>query len=131
MAIKVTRAVWDALQREFSRALPKECCGILLGKDGQLTDLVMAANVHPTPTTRFEIDPQVLVDTHRAARNGGARVLGYYHSHPEGPSEPSRTDRAMAAGDGMVWAIVTAGDVTFWRDDGTGFAPLSYEVGND
>jgi hypothetical protein len=32
----------------------------------------------------------------------------------------------MAAGDGSIWAIAAAGDVTFWRDDEDGFVALSY-----
>ncbi|OYX08196.1 MAG: hypothetical protein B7Z08_10465 [Sphingomonadales bacterium 32-68-7] len=65
---------------------------------------------------------------HRAARSGGPAVIGYYHSHPSGPARPSPTDRAEASGDGSVWAIVSASDVTFWRDDAAGFTPLSYAV---
>ena len=64
-------------------------------------------------------------DAHRAARQGGPEVLGYYHSHPTDQAEPSATDRAMASGDGRVWAVVAAGDVTFWRDDEDGFVKLS------
>ena len=64
------------------------------------------------------------------ARRGPAarRCVGYYHSHPTGPAEPSATDRAQASGDGRVWAIVGEDGVTFWRDDERGFAPLSYAI---
>ena len=64
--------------------------------------------------------------TLRAARAGGPRLVGYYHSHPTGAPEPSATDRAQAAHDGRVWAIAAEGEVRFWRDDETGFVPLSY-----
>jgi proteasome lid subunit RPN8/RPN11 len=87
-----------------------------------------ATNVASDRLRRYEIDPQALVDAFRAAREGGPEVIGYYHSHPQGPGEPSGIDRALAAGDGKVWAIVAERDVTFWRDDGHGFAPLSYVV---
>ena len=87
-----------------------------------------AANVAADPCRRFEIDPQALIDAHRAARADGAGVIGYYHSHPAGPSEPSAVDHALASGDGRIWAIVGEGDVTFWRDDRDGFAPLPYVV---
>lgn len=87
-----------------------------------------AANVHPDPLGHFEIDPQALVDAHRAARAGGPDLIGYYHSHPTGIAEPSATDRAQASGDGRVWAIVGGGDVTFWRDDEHGFVKLSYVI---
>jgi proteasome lid subunit RPN8/RPN11 len=128
MELELTRAALERILAEAARALPCEACGILLGHDRLIERAVPAANVHPTPRTHFEIDPQALVDAHRAARRGGPDVLGYYHSHPGGPAEPSATDRTMAAGDGRVWAIVGQGGVTFWRDDEDGFAKLSYSV---
>jgi desampylase len=108
-------------------AAPDECCGLLLGGEA-IEEARPAANVATDPLRRFEIDPQSLVDAHRGARAGELQVIGYYHSHPAGPGEPSDTDRAMAPGDGKVWAIVAKSDVTFWRDDRDGFAPLPYAV---
>jgi len=104
-----------------------ECCGLLLGRE-RIEEIRPAANVAAEPRHRFEIDPQALIDAHRAARDGGPQVIGYYHSHPTGPAEPSATDRAMASGDGRVWAIVGTDGVTFWRDDEHGFVALSYTV---
>ncbi len=111
MAIPVTRDVVSALARAAHDAHPQEACGILTGKRVQngaeeITAFIPARNVHPSPETHFEIDPQALIDAHRAARTGdGPEVLGYFHSHPTGPAQPSETDIAMSAGDGMIWAI--------------------------
>jgi proteasome lid subunit RPN8/RPN11 len=128
MRIELTRAVRERILSEAEGAFPAEACGILLGREGRIGQLQPARNVHPTPLTHFEIDPQALVDAHRAARNGGPEVIGYYHSHPNGVAEPSATDREHAPGDGRIWAIAAGGDVTFWRDDEDGFATLSYIV---
>ena len=87
-----------------------------------------AANVHPSPEMQFEIDPQTLIDAHRAARGGGPQVVGYYHSHPNGLARPSATDAQRAADDGAVWAIIAAGRVTFWRAGAGAFSALPYEV---
>ena len=107
-------------------AHPREACGLLLGRRGRIEEVRACRNVHPSPETHFEIDPQALVDAHRAARSGGPEVIGYYHSHPQGPPEPSATDRENATGDGRVWAIVGEGRVGWWRDETNGFTPLSY-----
>jgi desampylase len=109
-------------------AFPLEACGLLLGNATRIGEVRACANVHPTPETHFEIDPQALIDAHRAARNGGPHVVGYFHSHPAGPPEPSAADRAHATGDGRVWAIVGEGRVGWWRDGPDGFEPLSYAV---
>lgn len=126
--MKVQAQVIAAILAEAARSAPEECCGILRGRGNRIESAVPAANVHPSPRTHFEIDPQALVNAHRAARADGPAVLGFYHSHPVGPARPSATDRADAAHDGSVWAIAGEGGVTFWRDDEREFAPLSYEV---
>jgi len=127
--IRVTSIVLADMVREARAAVPRECCGILLGEAANITGIAPAANVHPTPETHFEIDPQALVDAHRTARSGGPHVVGYYHSHPHSAPEPSATDKAMAARDGSIWAIIgEAGDITFWKDGEAGFEPLPYAV---
>lgn len=166
--VRIAQSVVDAMLAAATAALPREACGILLAEGGRITRFVETANVHPAPLTHFEIDPQALIDAHRAARAGGAQVAGYFHSHPHGPARPSLTDQALAAQDGAIWAIAgapekgrsreaqsrTSGggqsrtsedkgrtdagesrascsiDLSFWRDDKAGFAPLSYHVAN-
>ena len=135
------RTALDALLCAAHSAHPHEACGILLGRTNRITGFTQAANVHPTPETHFEIDPQVLIDVRRGARGGGPEIIGYFHSHPNGPARPSATDRALAPGDGRIWAIAGADDdadeegdsaprftVTFWRDDIAGFTRLSYAL---
>ena len=128
MDIELTRAAFDRILAEARTGFPAEACGLLLGRGDRIEQALPTRNVHSTPQTHFEIDPQALIDAHRAARRSGSEVVGYYHSHPAGPATPSATDQAMASGDGRVWAIVAGGDVTFWRDDEDGFAKLSYIV---
>lgn len=128
MIAQVSSAVLERILAEAAAAAPRECCGILLGDGTEVRALEPARNVHPAPKTHFEIDPRALIDAHRAARRGGPQVVGYYHSHPHGPAEPSPTDQAMAARDGRVWAIAGQGEVRFWRDDEAGFEPLSLRV---
>lgn len=128
MTIAVTSTVLEALLAEAMRARPRECCGLLFGSAAAITAHRPLANVHPTPETRFAIDPQGLVDAHRAMREGGPRVVGYYHSHPAGPPAPSATDRALAGKDGMIWAIVGEGRVTLWHAEDDGLTPLPYRV---
>ncbi len=128
MKLEVSTAILDAMLAEAARAHPSECCGILLGEGDTITAIVPAANVHASPESHFEIDPQALVDAHRDARSGGPQVLGYYHSHPNGLARPSATDEAMATGQRLIWAIIAAGRVTFWREGDARFAALPYEA---
>ncbi|MEO0641995.1 MAG: M67 family metallopeptidase [Pseudomonadota bacterium] len=138
MEICVTSEAIETVRAQERAAHPHECCGLLLGEVssdvwaavGRITRAVPTANVHARPATGFEIDPQALIDAHRAQREGGPRLLGYYHSHPTGDPRPSVIDAANAPGDGMIWAICAAGDVQFWRDTPAGFKALSCSHGD-
>ncbi|MDJ0978890.1 MAG: M67 family metallopeptidase [Erythrobacter sp.] len=110
------------------QSYPQECCGLLLGGDGVITQARPARNVHPTPQTHFEIDPRALIDAHREERQGGLEVIGYYHSHPTGDTVPSARDAAQAAGDGRIWAIVARNAVRFWKSTSNGFRELSIPI---
>lgn len=128
MVLEVTSGVIATLLHEAESAGLRECCGLLLGTAERIERAEPAANVHLEPERHFEIDPAALIAAHKAARGGGPALLGYYHSHPGGSVQPSDTDRAMAGGDGRVWAIVGQGTLAFWSDQPGGFEPLSLRV---
>lgn len=127
--MRVAAVVLERLLAEAQAAAPCECCGLLLGHVDTVIAIQPAANVHPSPAAHFEIEPAALIAAHRAARRGGPQVVGYYHSHPSGPPEPSATDRALAAPDGKVWAIIGRDarggwEARFWRSAPDGFQAL-------
>ena len=126
MDIAVTREVREAMMAAARAAHPDEACGILLGSEEKITAFIETRNVHPNPATHFEIDPQALIDAHRAERDGGVEIAGYFHSHPSGEAVPSTTDQAQSARDGKVWAIIAGENLALWRDNPFGFDMLSY-----
>lgn len=129
MEIAVTSQALSQMRAAAAAAHPREACGLLLGEGARITEARETRNIHPAPRTHFEIDPQALIDAHRAARSGGAlQVLGYFHSHPVGEAAPSATDRACASQDGRVWAIIAGEDVTFWADGEQGFTALPFAL---
>ncbi len=109
---------WDMLRAAAEAAYPNEFCALLIGIDDgeglcRVTRIVPAANVHPQPQTHFELDPRVLVDVlrnlrkvGRAGQEGGERLLGHVHSHPDGPARPSAEDLAQAIEPGMFWVVM-------------------------
>jgi desampylase len=128
MVLAVARSVIETLLAEASRAGPEECCGLLLGSEDRIETALPTRNVHPSPRTRFEIDPAALIAVHKAERGGGPRIAGYYHSHPTSSAEPSATDAMRAARDYRVWAIIAGQEIAFWRDSPGGFEALSTRV---
>lgn len=115
MNVRITSDLLATLHSQAAEALPEEACGLLLGHAGMINALRPARNVADDPRRRFEIDPALLLATHREARGLGLEVLGHYHSHPNGRAEPSRRDAARALDNGQLWVIVTADAVTAWR----------------
>lgn len=141
MSLEFASGTIAAMTVAAQEAAPAEACGILLGSGTRIDAALPTANVAPDPAQHFEIDPAALIAAHRAAREGGAQVLGYFHSHPNGLARPSATDAASAARDGKVWVIVAAGsggqqdsqqdqpwEITCWHDGPDGFEALSYAV---
>lgn len=129
MVLTISQPAHAAMLSAAHRTAPNEACGLLLGTAAHIQTAAPAANVAPDPTRHFEIDPAALIAAHRAARDGSApKVVGYFHSHPNGLARPSATDESSAARDGRIWAIVADDAITCWRDGADGFEPLSYHV---
>ncbi|MCC7025000.1 MAG: M67 family metallopeptidase [Thermomicrobiales bacterium] len=92
------------------REAPRECCGIIAGRDG--------APVRVYPTTNiaegnrfYEIDPKELADLEfRELPNENAEIVAIYHSHPASPAYPSRTDVELAFWPEAVYLICSLED---------------------
>ncbi len=115
MLLRISRQHFAQLL-DFARlSAPNECCGMLFGAGNDVHSIALAPNVSITPTTRFEIDPQALIDAERQSRSNHAPLLGYFHSHPNGICKPSQTDAEMASIDGRYWLIIAGQNVKAWR----------------
>ncbi|MEH3159735.1 MAG: M67 family metallopeptidase [Sphingomonas taxi] len=101
--------------REAAASPEAEVCGLLFGEADAITAIRPCRNVAADPVRRFEIDPAALIAAHRAARDGGGRIVGHYHSHPSGLPVPSPRDAADAAPDGSLWLIAAGGELQGWR----------------
>lgn len=79
---------------------PREGCGVLLGdvegRDRTVTEVVEADNRWPDRDDRYLVDPGTLRRLVEREADGGPRILGYYHSHPDAEPVPSATDRELA-----------------------------------
>lgn len=115
MQLWLSSALHEGLLSAAHSAHPHECCGLLFGQNGSVDRFLPTANVAADPARTFEIDPAALIGAERETRLGGDRLIGYYHSHPNGRAEPSRCDAESAAPDGRLWLLIAGGTVTGWR----------------
>lgn len=96
----------ETIVAHAKREQPAECCGILLGRPGEILDAVPTRNLAGDPN-RFLIDPEGHINARRAARGRGLVVLGFYHSHPHSPPAPSARDLAEATYESSLHLIVS------------------------
>lgn len=128
LRISISSGLLDDLYQQAA-ASPAEVCGLLFGTGDRIIAAEPVANVAADPARFFELDPARLFAAQRAMRSGGPRVVGWYHSHPTGIAAPSDHDRAGAAGDGMVWLIVTGREARLWQSDAPGsLVPVTLDV---
>ena len=71
------------------------------------------------PRRRFLVSPEDYRQSEAYARRTGADLVGFYHSHPDHPAEPSQYDLDHAWPN-LSYVIVsvragTPGDVRSWR----------------
>jgi proteasome lid subunit RPN8/RPN11 len=124
-------AVLGELLAHARRAVPNECCGLLIGVtsptvalssideravDIQIESSAPARNLRLSPT-RYLIDPADHFAAIRTARARGRTVVGGYHSHPSGPPDASTTDHRDASDAAFIYLIVSPGTgaVKAWR----------------
>jgi len=127
MLTEIGRDVLTAVLDAAETARDREICGLLFGSASRIDRAQPAANVAEHPTATFEIDPRALFAALRAERAGGDKLIGHYHSHPNGSAEPSPRDLA-AAEPGRLWLIIGGGVARVWIMENGGFRELQLVV---
>ncbi|MFW5964900.1 MAG: desampylase, partial [Natronomonas sp.] len=107
---------------------PEEVVGVLAGDHGEDRSTTercyRAANAAATPRTRYEIAPTEELELLERIDAAGLDVVGFYHSHPRGPAEPSEVDARLAAWPDRSYVIVSLAEdaeLGSWRWRGERF----------
>ncbi|HKQ03502.1 MAG TPA: M67 family metallopeptidase [Blastocatellia bacterium] len=129
--MKVTEAVRAAIIDHAYGALPAECCGLLSGADGVITDCHPLRNVADRPESRYYATPEELFAAMRRIREARQKLLGIYHSHPRTPAYPSASDVEMAFYPEAAYFIISLEpqlDLRAYRIEGARVESLRVEV---
>jgi len=94
--IQIAGTVKDAIEGHARRTHPAECCGLLSGRNGVITDIHPLRNDADRPETRYFATPEDLFAAMRRIRESNQVLLGIYHSHPRTLAYPSASDVEMA-----------------------------------
>ena len=132
MPLKIGAGDVGHIQDHAKETYPEECAGALVGIDEGgmkvVVDVWRAENTHEEERgRRFLIEPLKIKEFEEQAEDRELGVLGFYHSHPDHPAEPSEYDREHAwPGYSYVIASVSrenVEDLRSWtlRDDRSGY----------
>ena len=97
------KILFDQIERHGREAYPEECVGALIGTVAAGGSERTVERLFPIDNRseenrkrRYLVSPLAYLAAERAADSAGKALLGFYHSHPEHPAEPSATDLAWA-----------------------------------
>ncbi len=108
--LRLTRSAYDEVVAHARRDHPDEACGVLPGRDGEVTRVVPMTNAQRSPTG-FELDGGELLRLTRAMDDADEELLVLYHSHTMTEAAPSRTDVRFAADlPGTHWLLISTRD---------------------
>ena len=124
--LTLTRDAYDAIVSQGYSGGSEEVCGVLAGEygetDSHVDDVYPVENAADTPQVRYAMDPEEQLSAIDEIEGAGLEVVGFYHSHPAGPTHPSETDADRATWPGYSYAICAFDGYPFlgswrWRGD--------------
>ena|SRR5688572_784855 len=96
--VRIAAATLHDIAAHAAAAYPEECCGVLLGVDAGdervISSAIAVQNERADERTRrYVIEADTILLAEATARELGVEIVGFYHSHPDHPAEPSTFDR--------------------------------------
>jgi proteasome lid subunit RPN8/RPN11 len=140
--VKLSQQLLHRIHEHLESGYPNEACGVMLGKNGVIKEVVSADNERTglpasggeSGRNRYLIDPLKYMKIEREADKRGMDVLGIYHSHPDVAARPSQfdLDHAWPNFSYLIVSVVKgkAVESNSWllRDDRSAFDQESIEI---
>lgn len=89
----------ESMEAHVERLAPEEACGLLGGRRtpaGGSVELVIPVTNQLHSPIRYRMEPHEQLAALITLETQGLDLLAIYHSHPNGPADPSPTDLAEA-----------------------------------
>ena len=112
--IRLPKALANEMVRHAREEYPRECCGMLAGKDTLITKLLKIKNIAQR-MDEYELDPQEQVNAFEEIDRLSLKLLGIYHSHPNHPCYPSELDISQAFYPDTLFFIIALKDMTSFQ----------------
>lgn len=102
--VRLPAAMREEIVAHARAEAPRECCGIIGGRDGELIELHRMVNLYPGEDF-YEPDGNELYRLYRDLDDRGLEIAAIYHSHPVSPAYPSARDIEHAGWPESVYLI--------------------------
>lgn len=104
--LKIKNELIEEIIKQGEEGYPYEICGFLIGKMDyekdirEILEVLQVENQNKERANdRFEIDPKDYLKVESYADNKNLQIVGIYHTHPDHPDRPSKTDLMFAQPD--------------------------------
>lgn len=111
--LKIKKEHIEQIKKQGEKGYPYEICGFLIGKIDYENNIREVLEVYQVENQnkerandRFEIDPKDYLKVEEYADKNGMQIVGIYHTHPDHPDRPSKTDLMFAQPD-MSYIIMS------------------------
>jgi proteasome lid subunit RPN8/RPN11 len=110
--VRIRREAYDSIRAHGAEGFPYEICGLLVGRPGEqlITEARRVQNIEmQNPHVRYLIDDKEDMRIRKSLYKTDLDVLGYYHSHPNHPAQPSVFDTERSW-ESYMYVIVSVRD---------------------
>lgn len=139
LSLVISAPLREELFRLAADGIPEEVCGVLSGgvqgDRGDVLEVLPCRNVDPAPQIAYMLDPQEQLSAlQRIETTPGRELVGFYHSHPEGPCQLSLVDALRASWPKAFYVLIDlSGDAPalrawYFRGEAGGFEPAEVVV---
>ena len=112
--ITITRKIVEAIETHAREEYPRECCGMLAGRENAITKLFKIKNIARS-ADEYELDPLEQVKAFEEIDRLLLKLIGVYHSHPDHPCYPSALDIRQAFYPDTAYFIISLSDAPHFR----------------
>jgi proteasome lid subunit RPN8/RPN11 len=119
--LTIPRFLFETMIAHAKAEAPNECCGLLAGRNGQISHIYRIRNLEDSDqirelkipadrAVRYFMDPRQLMDSMTNMRDKALDLLAIYHSHPKTEAYPSATDVRLAYYPESYYLIISLRD---------------------
>lgn len=102
----IPQHIFNEMLAHCKAGYPNEACGILAGRNGEVSKIYRMANIENSPVT-YMLDSREQFKVMKDMRENNLSMVAIFHSHPSSAAYPSAKDVSLAFYEECVYIIVS------------------------